>query len=413
MERPILILCIDRDDDLHEKGKVNGPFIGREKNLAAAIKLGLADPEDSDVNAILSAIKLYDKMKGEGKNVEVITLTGDRKLGYEADKKIGNQLERIITELNAESAVLVSDGASDAEVLPIIKSRIRIDSSKIVTVKQSKELEKTYFILLEKLRDPYYARIIIGIPAVIILLFSVAAYLGWGWEPVGIVIGVYMLIRMFGIDETVMTFIKDFRFSIEKTSWIGYLAGFVLLLIAAITGYQNFTKALTLGLAGEKLFAYIVQGVLWPALAAFFFIIIGKIMDAKTEKKSYRLTKYALYAIGIILATMLLQIGTNWILNITPPYVSFGDFLLAIIAAIIMGYIGTLAVGWIRSDMIMKMKLEGKEAIGQDGSLIGKIAGIDVKNEKLIIQTILEKKFTYPFTTIVSIDDKVVLKIEG
>lgn len=411
MERPILIICVDRDNDLKEKGKISGPIVGREKNLEAAMKLGLVDPEDSDVNALLSAIKMYDKMKGEGKTVEIVTLTGDKRLGYNADKKISSQLEKIISELNPESSVLVSDGASDEEVIPIIKSRVKIDSTKIVIVKQAQALERTYFLLLEKLKDPYYAKIIIGIPALLILLFSVSDYLGLGWQPVGIVIGLYLIVRMLGIDEAAMNLLKEFKFNVERISWIGYLGGFTLLLITGIIAFQSFKEGASL--SGEKHAAYIIRSVLWPLLVAFFFITTGKVIDALSEKKTYKVTKYALYTTGVILTIMLLNIGCSWILNIEPPYVSFGDFLLAIITAIILAYVSTVVVSWVRTDIIRKMKLEGREAIGQDGSLIGKIVGIDIKNEKLIIQTILEKKFNIPFSAISTIEEKVILKMEG
>ena len=56
MDRPILVLCIDRDNDLFEKAKVSGPLIGREKNIKGAIALSLADPEDPDSNAIYYAV---------------------------------------------------------------------------------------------------------------------------------------------------------------------------------------------------------------------------------------------------------------------------------------------------------------------------------------------------------------------
>lgn len=63
MVRPILIICIDRDNDLFEKARVVGPIVGRENNLSAATSLALADPEDPDSNAIFYAIKVYDQFK--------------------------------------------------------------------------------------------------------------------------------------------------------------------------------------------------------------------------------------------------------------------------------------------------------------------------------------------------------------
>ncbi|HID72329.1 TPA: DUF373 family protein, partial [Candidatus Micrarchaeota archaeon] len=164
MERPILVLCIDRDNDLYEKAKVSGPLIGRKKNLDGALKLAIADPEDPDSNAIFYSIKVFEQMKKDGHEVEVVTLTGDKNMGFKADKEISSQLDKIVRELNPVSCVLISDGASDEEIIPIIKSRLKIDSTKIVFIKQAKELEKTYFVLIEKLKDPYYARTVVGIP---------------------------------------------------------------------------------------------------------------------------------------------------------------------------------------------------------------------------------------------------------
>ena len=83
----ILILSVDRDNDLFEKAKISGPIIGREANLNAANKLALADPQDTDANAIFQAVKKYDEL-GKDYEVQIVTLTGNKKLGYEADKTI-------------------------------------------------------------------------------------------------------------------------------------------------------------------------------------------------------------------------------------------------------------------------------------------------------------------------------------
>jgi len=41
-----MVLCVDRDDDLGRKARLQGPIIGREENLKAATQLGLVDAED-------------------------------------------------------------------------------------------------------------------------------------------------------------------------------------------------------------------------------------------------------------------------------------------------------------------------------------------------------------------------------
>ena len=284
MKRPILVLCIDRDNDLYEKAKVSGPLIGRERNLEGAHALSLADPQDADANAIYYAVKVFDQMRKEGHSVEVVTLTGDKHLGYKADKEVSSQLDKVVAELNPASCVLISDGASDEEIIPIIKSRIKIDSTKIVFIKQAKELEKTYFVLLEKLRDPSFTKIVIGIPAVLILLVSLSSYLGLGWQPVGVIVGLYLLFRISGVDEILVGIIRDFRFSFERTSWVGYIGAFAIFAIAFFVGYQTLQKGSVLNLSNEKLLSLLVGNTIWIIFIGLLLIMIGKSIDALMEK---------------------------------------------------------------------------------------------------------------------------------
>jgi hypothetical protein len=41
-------------------------------------------------------------------------------------------------------------------------------------MKQAEDIENTYFTVLEKLKEPHYARIVFGIPAILLLLFAIA-----------------------------------------------------------------------------------------------------------------------------------------------------------------------------------------------------------------------------------------------
>jgi putative membrane protein len=408
--RPILVICIDRDNDLYEKARVNGPLVGRDANLDGATKLALADPEDADSNAIFAAIKYAEQMKKDNHEAQVVTLTGDRNLGYDADKKISAQLDRIVAELNPVSCVLVTDGASDEEIIPIIKSRLKIDSTKIVFIKQAKELEKTYFVLLEKLRDPHYTKIFLGIPALLILLFSVASLFGLGWQPVGIVIGSFLILKGFGLDEIIMRIIKDFSFSIERMSWIAYICGYALMLVAALIGYQTFYDGLDMGFSSEKLIAYVLSSIAWIVLTAVLVVVIGKSADAIIEKKKFAITKYSLYMVGATLSVMVLKVGGDWVLNLNPPYVSFGDFLFTLVAALVLGYASTRVISMIKRDMLLNMRLDGKEAVSEHGAYLGKVAGVDANKGNLIIQTMFEKKYVMPFSAVSAIGENVVFK---
>lgn len=410
MKRPILILCIDRDNDLFEKAKVSGPLIGRERNLQGAQALSLADPEDPDSNAIYYAVKTFDKMRSEGHTVEVATLTGHKGLGYKADKEISSQLDKIVRELNPVSCVLVSDGAADEEILPVIKSRLKVDSTKIVFIKQAKELEKTYFVLLEKLRDPYFANIVIGIPAMLLILLALASYFGLGWEPVAVIIGVYMLFRMLGVDDMIGGIINDFRFSFERTSWVGYVGALAIFSVAVFVGYQSALKGIRLGLSSEKLVAYVIGSVIWIVFVGLMLIMAGKTIDALIDKKKYRTTKYMLYSAAAALTTFVLLVGSSWIVNISEPYVDFGMFLFSIALSLVLGYFATSFVNWYRKEILLEMKIEGKEAISEHGTYLGRIVGIDARKGRIVIQTVFEKRYTVPVSAVSSVDENVVIK---
>ena len=75
-----LVITVDRDNDLGLKTSIRGPVVGRRQVLTAALKLGIADPEESDTNAILGALSVNDKLmegKSEEDEIEIAILTGD------------------------------------------------------------------------------------------------------------------------------------------------------------------------------------------------------------------------------------------------------------------------------------------------------------------------------------------------
>ena len=106
-----LILNVDRDDDFGRKAKVKSPIIGIKDNIDAANKLGQADPEDSDVNAIFSAISIYNSYIEQNKSAEIATICGNISVGIKSDQILSEQLEQVIEETKADNVILISDGA--------------------------------------------------------------------------------------------------------------------------------------------------------------------------------------------------------------------------------------------------------------------------------------------------------------
>ena len=149
-----LIICIDRDNDLGEKAKLETPIVGREANVQAAVALGIADPEDSDTNTLFGGIRILDEMRAKGADVEIVSFAGDKNVGVISDQKIAEQLENFLKTHEVQRAIFVSDGAEDETLVPIVQSRMKIDSVKRIVVMQSENLESTYYILKHAFSDP-------------------------------------------------------------------------------------------------------------------------------------------------------------------------------------------------------------------------------------------------------------------
>jgi putative membrane protein len=172
----ILVLCVDRDDDIGVKTGIKGPLVGREDNLAAATKLGLADPEDSDVNALLCAISTYDNLIREAQDAEIATICGDVRVGATSDLVLARQLDQVLEEVRPDRVFLISDGAEDEAFAPIVGSRIRVDHIRRVYVRQTPTAESLYYTIGRQLKNPKVRRKIIAPLGLVLLLFG-AIYL--------------------------------------------------------------------------------------------------------------------------------------------------------------------------------------------------------------------------------------------
>ena len=244
-----LVLTVDRDNDLGIKTAIRGPVVGRRQVLTAALKLGIADPEESDTNAILGALSQHDNLSeisAEEDEVEIAILTGDEKVGIRSDRAIAAQLEEVVAAFQPDKAILVTDGAEDESVLPIIQSQVRIDHVEKIIVKQSKGIEGTYYYIVKALEDPKW-RAKIMIPFGLVL-----AILGLGimlpQEIGGIVIGALPLVSgLYIIETTVNRVIQEMRDNADAAMFSSLLwtATLFSAIFAVAEGYRAYGDFVT------------------------------------------------------------------------------------------------------------------------------------------------------------------------
>ncbi len=316
----VLILSVDRDNDFGAKAGLNSPFIGRQANLDAAVGLGLKDPEDSDINTILAAISIYEEMTKKGMDAEVATICGDTKVGYESDVALATQLENVLEMVKPDRVVLVSDGAEDEYIFPMVASRVKVDSVKRVFVKQAPTVEGTYYILVKMLKDDKVRKrllfpigLVFAILGIFALLPKVFQYMetpsfdiiaGMGFGFLGVALGFYLMFYAYHVGERTMSALSKTTKAIKSGSqMIPFAVLAIILLIAGVAAGLNAASASATQELTEQILLF-MGGTLWLWMFAAFSYAAGKFVnlflaDGKVHW-TYIVTILSIFAIGFI-----------------------------------------------------------------------------------------------------------------
>jgi len=204
----LLVICIDRDDDLGRKTGISTPVVGRNACIEAAQRLALEDPEDADSNSIFFAVKTYEDLVSKGYEAQVITVTGVENRGVQADEKVASEIKSVLKKFSANGAVIVSDGEDDEMVIPVIQNIIPVISVQRVVMQVSRTIEHSYAVFGKFLKlvmyNPKYSKFFLGVPGILLLIGGIGAVTGYNVEIFAVLItilGGAFLIRAFDIDK--------------------------------------------------------------------------------------------------------------------------------------------------------------------------------------------------------------------
>jgi len=239
----LLVISVDRDDDIGIKAKIETPIIGRDNCIEAAKKLAIADPEEADANAIFAAVKQYDELVSKKIDCEVAIIAGFYEGGVEADQNLRAELMKVTSQFNASGVILVSDGFEDREILPILMSTMPIISIKRVVIKHSGRLEESYAVLGRYIRmlitDPRYSKFSLGVPGLLFLtigLLSVFNLLQLAIQVVLIIFGIALIVWGFDL----VKYITSIRKMKKMSSYIRFFSIIATLLVISVAFYQGF-----------------------------------------------------------------------------------------------------------------------------------------------------------------------------
>jgi putative membrane protein len=281
----LLVICIDRDNDVGEKAGIITPVIGRDACIEAAQRLALEDPEDADSNSIFAAIKTYEDLISKGYQAEVITIAGVASRGVQADEKILEEAKKALEVFPANGAVIVSDGEDDESVVPVIQNILPVISVQRVVMKVSRSVEYSYAVFGKYLKmiayDSKYSKFFLGVPGILLLIGGVATVVGYTAEITAVLVSILggaFLVRAFDIDRawsnwakpTPMGFIRIFTM----------VAGILLMLSSVPAGInaidenilESETEILSI-FSNKVIIGQFVSGalpILWIGLGAIF-----------------------------------------------------------------------------------------------------------------------------------------------
>ena len=270
-----LVVCLDRNDDVGRKTGLRTPIVGWEAVRALVTDVGLADPEDSGVNSLLETLRVAQTLRDDDEDPVVAVVSGDRDSMVSADRAVAHQLDGLIAEHNPDSAVVVIDSAEDERLVPIVESRVQVDSVDRVVVRQARDIESTYYLLKQFLADEELRQTVLVPVGLTLLVFPMLATLvgpAEGAAAITTVIGLFLLYKGFSIDE-IMTGVTR---QVRESLYTGRVSVVTYVVAAGLTLVGLFVGGLSVSNLGDT------QGVFLPAMKFAFDAVPWLTMAALT-----------------------------------------------------------------------------------------------------------------------------------
>jgi putative membrane protein len=236
-----LVLCVDRADDVGSKAGLSTPVVGWEAVQALVTDVGLADPEDSSVNCILEGLRVARDLRDTDEEAVVAVVSGDADSMVGADRAVAAQVDELVAAHDPDSAVVVIDSAQDERLVPIVESRVRVDSVDRVVVRQARDIESTYYLLKQFLADEELRQTVLVPLGMTLVVFPVLSFVAGATVAAATItaaIGFFLLYKGFGVDEVVVDLATQARDAVYsgQVSIVTYAVAGGLTLIGLFAG---------------------------------------------------------------------------------------------------------------------------------------------------------------------------------
>ncbi len=352
-----LILSVDRDDDIGQKAGVATPIVGRRRIVEAATRLGCADPEDSDTNCLFASAHLYDKelesADQKGRQVEVAAICGHPRMGIRADRKVAKELEEVLELTRADEVILVSDGAEDEQIMPILTSRVKVAHVHRTIVRQAPRLEGFYYTVTRLFADKKLGKRIVLPTGIVAVLWSMAIFLDWAqyaWAGTIGIVGAWLIVHAMGWENRMSKFFADFSEGMRsgKVTLIANLVAIVLIVLGITAGYDAIKPINDQVL---RVFIFMDEFVLL-LVAALLVRTAGILFDqwVREGRASLRhwTTAFTLVAIGFI-GSAVIRISIGWLEGTSWTRVLDFDLMTRLFIGILIAMAGVIVARYVKN----------------------------------------------------------------
>ncbi|MDS0257666.1 DUF373 family protein [Thermoplasmatales archaeon AK] len=345
-----LILNVDRDNDFGDKAGISAPLVGYENCYNAALKLITADPEDSDANALFGAIKHYESLAKKGESVEIALITGDNDVGPVSDERLSNQLDLLFSEGDYDDVILVTDGAEDDYIIPLILSRRKIRYVKHIIVRHNQNIESVYYYIVKALKDKKLINKFIiplgivlltyGIVSLAFILIQVVASKSFSVDPslgaitfVTIVLGAYLVEKGFEMGKSVRSLLASLREYAQETRilFLSYVIAISLLFVGIASSYVITRSTYHNPLDGVLIFLSMFT---WWIYGAFFARETGVAVEMFVNNNRTGIFRI-LYGLMFSLSIAFIVYGMINYIRYVLAFVSFSSAIISIFFLVI------------------------------------------------------------------------------
>ena len=316
----VLVVCLDvNEGGNRDDSEVSQYIVGQEEIEALVSIVGLEDPENSQVNCLLEALKVTKELEHIGEEVEVAVVSGrSGVIVSETDKSLARQVDLLLEEVKPDSAILVIGSIEQERLIPILESRIRIDAVDRVIVRQIHDLESKYYLAKRFLADDELRSTILVPMGVVLTILPILSYLvdvRTTFAVITAILGVFVLYKALDIDDDIAivpTKIRETLYS-GRVSVVTYVVAVGLILIGVFIGVVNMPISENVGGSVTSLMGFVHYSIPWIALGGLV-MGLGKTLDRVIRNKQVQ-TAHVNLIFGIISTAVVVRGFSSYFLQ--------------------------------------------------------------------------------------------------